>query len=373
MPELRPRKPAKATPKENPKEKAPLKRKAAGNDDASPAAPKKLKGDAQPKEPKKLKESKKPKESKEPKESKKPKESKELKEPKEPKRSASKKKQEEEKPAQDDDESNASESDTEAQALAKIVDSDAEADDAGPEEEIQTLELPKVSKDVAKASDSENSEPGVVYIGRIPKGFYEHQMREYFSQFGQVNKIRMSRNKATGQSKHFAFIEFAELGVAEIVAKTMDNYLLSGHILKVKMVPKSQIHEKLWVGANRRFKKVPWNKMAGNRLKKPLPESTWTEKISKEETKRSGRAKKLLAIGYEFEAPKLKGVHGENDTAALEDAKDDAPKAIEAAPQTDDAATSKPARAAKKATKAKGDKSPAAKTGKAAKKGKKTA
>jgi RNA recognition motif-containing protein len=29
-------------------------------------------------------------------------------------------------------------------------------------------------------------------------------MREYFSQFGQVNKIRMSRNKATGQSKHFA-------------------------------------------------------------------------------------------------------------------------------------------------------------------------
>ena len=29
-------------------------------------------------------------------------------------------------------------------------------------------------------------------------------MREYFSQFGDVNKIRMSRNKSTGQSKHFA-------------------------------------------------------------------------------------------------------------------------------------------------------------------------
>ncbi|KAI1754722.1 RNA-binding domain-containing protein [Xylaria castorea] len=340
MPELRPRKPSAA--KAPPKVKTPSKRKAAANDDASPIVPKKLKEDVQSKKSKKSK------------------------------RSTSAAEPKEEQPAVDDDENQASEGEDEAQALAKVIDSDAEEEDDGPDEEIKDLNLPEVSKDVVKASESDDSEPGVVYIGRIPKGFYEHQMREYFSQFGQVNKIRMSRNKATGQSKHFAFVEFAELGVAEIVAKTMDNYLLAGHILKVKMVPKSQIHDKLWVGANRRFKKIPWNKMAGNKLKKPLSESAWTEKISKEETKRNERAKKLLELGYEFEAPKLKSVHDTDDsTPALEAAEDEAPKAIEAASKLDEAEVKQPSPVAKKI--AKGDKKPAAKAGKKAKKVKKAA
>lgn len=145
--------------------------------------------------------------------------------------------------------------------------------------------------------------------------------------------------------------------------------MLAGHILKVKVVPKSQIHEKLWIGANKRFKKIPWNKMAGNRLKKPLSESAWTGKISKEEAKRNERAKKLLELGYEFEAPKLKTVHDADDsTPALEAVEDVAPEAIEAAPQPNEA-NSEPAPATKKTTK--GDKKPVAKTGKKTKKGKK--
>ncbi|KAI0407033.1 hypothetical protein F4802DRAFT_555414 [Xylaria palmicola] len=338
MPELRSRKAsaAKAPPKEN----TPSKRKAAVDDDASPIAPKKLKEAAQSKQPKKAK------------------------------RSAAMIERKEEQPTPEDDESQASEGDDEAQALAKVVDSDVEEDDASPDEEIKDMEIPQASKDLLKVSESDDSEPGVVYVGRIPRGFYEHQMREYFSQFGKVNKIRMSRNKATGQSKHFAFIEFAELGVAEIVAKTMDNYLLAGHILKVKMVPKSQVHEKLWVGANRRFKKIPWNKMEGNKLKKPLSESAWTGKISKEEAKRNERAKKLLELGYEFEAPKLKTIHdADDDTAALEAVEDDAPKAIEAAPQPEEPESKQSAPVTKKAAKV--DKKPAAKTGKKAKKAKK--
>ena len=36
---------------------------------------------------------------------------------------------------------------------------------------------------------------GVLYIGRIPHGFYEDQMKEYFSQFGNVTRLRIARNK----------------------------------------------------------------------------------------------------------------------------------------------------------------------------------
>lgn len=65
-----------------------------------------------------------------------------------------------------DDEGQGSEAegDDEAQALAKVVDSDAEADDAGPDEDIQDFELPEVSKDITKTSESDDSEPGVVYV-----------------------------------------------------------------------------------------------------------------------------------------------------------------------------------------------------------------
>lgn len=61
----------------------------------------------------------------------------------------------------------------------------------------------------------------------------------------------------TGRSKHYAFIEFDSSRVAEIVAETMDNYLLMGHILRCKVVPKSEVHPQLWIGANKKFKVLP--------------------------------------------------------------------------------------------------------------------
>ncbi|KAF9609023.1 hypothetical protein IFM89_012463, partial [Coptis chinensis] len=48
----------------------------------------------------------------------------------------------------------------------------------------------------------------VLYIGRIPHGFYETEMREFFKQFGDIKNLRIARSKKTGKSKHFGFIEF---------------------------------------------------------------------------------------------------------------------------------------------------------------------
>lgn len=35
----------------------------------------------------------------------------------------------------------------------------------------------------------------MIYVGHIPYGFFETQMKAYFSQFGEVLNIRLSRNK----------------------------------------------------------------------------------------------------------------------------------------------------------------------------------
>ena len=64
----------------------------------------------------------------------------------------------------------------------------------------------------------------VIYIGHIPHGFYEKQMKGFFSQFGHVSQVRLSRNKKTGKSKHYGFIQFMSPDVAEIVADAMNGY-----------------------------------------------------------------------------------------------------------------------------------------------------
>ena len=33
-----------------------------------------------------------------------------------------------------------------------------------------------------------------MYVGHIPHGFFEKQMHEYFSQFGKVNRVKLSRS-----------------------------------------------------------------------------------------------------------------------------------------------------------------------------------
>ena len=49
------------------------------------------------------------------------------------------------------------------------------------------------SKDKAKkAGGAPNG--AVIYLGHIPYGFFEEQMQGYFSQFGTVTRLRLSRS-----------------------------------------------------------------------------------------------------------------------------------------------------------------------------------
>jgi nucleolar protein 15 len=146
-------------------------------------------------------------------------------------------------------------------------------------------------------------------------------MRAYFSQFGEITRLRLSRNRLTGRSKHYAFVEFASVTVAKIVAETMDNYLMYSHILKCKYVPAEQLHPEVWKGANRRFKRTPWNRIEKKRLEKGKSREQWTKRIDQEQRKRQAKADKLKTLGYEFDLPQLKSV---DDVPVQE------PKAIEA-------------------------------------------
>ncbi|THW79523.1 RNA-binding domain-containing protein [Aureobasidium pullulans] len=211
-----------------------------------------------------------------------------------------------------DSEAEAEEDDQTAALLAGFESSDDEND---PQDDGIALEklpavpnMKEVRKQLKDAQQDDENTPGVVYIGRLPHGFFEAQMREYFSQFGDITHLRMARNKLTGRSKHYAFIEFASGAVAEIVAKTMDKYLLFGHLLQVRRIPAEQVHEKLWKGEGGRFKVMPRNKIEGGMLKRGTTREGWEKRIERENEARSKKAAQLKELGYEFEMPALRDV-----------------------------------------------------------------
>ena len=240
-------------------------------------------------------------------------------------------------PENNEDGEEEEEVDVTTQALVETLD-DGEADEE-PGKQVGTFKkgqdvgkVPKLKKAVNSANGATASgNRGVLYLGSVPHGFYEHEIRQYFSQFGEITRLRVVRNKKTGASRHRAFIEFADAEVADIAARTMDSYLLFGHILRAKLVDPSQVHPELFKGSNRRFKVVPWNQMVGRHLEKPLGESKWQGKITKEEQRRAARAEKLKALGYEFDAPALKEAKAK-EVAEIEGATDEGVKALDASP-----------------------------------------
>lgn len=101
-------------------------------------------------------------------------------------------------------------------------------------ESHEVKKLPKVDSNVSKKS--KKAKKGVIYIGRLPDGFEEKELSKYFNQFGEITNVKLARNKKTGKSRHFAFLEFSNVDDAKIAQDTMNNYLLMNHQLKVELV-----------------------------------------------------------------------------------------------------------------------------------------
>lgn len=160
----------------------------------------------------------------------------------------------------------------------------------------------KGKSDPTKRESTEHNS-GVVYLGRIPHGFYEDEMKGYFSQFGEVIRLKLSRNKKTGKPRHYGFIEFKHVEVAQIVVETLDNYLLCGKLLDCKLVDKSQIHPKFWIGAGKKFRKdwrLRLRRQERNQIKSPAQQTVISDRlIAREKRKR----KRLAELGIDYDFP----------------------------------------------------------------------
>jgi nucleolar protein 15 len=133
-------------------------------------------------------------------------------------------------------------------------------------------------------------------------------MRAYFSQFGTLTRLRLARNRATGAPKHYAFVEFASGAVADVVAATTDAYLLFGHVLRVRRVPRAQVHADLWKGSGKKFKRIPWGEIEARGLRVGREREVWEGRVQREAGRRERKAAVLQRYGYGFEMPRVRPV-----------------------------------------------------------------
>lgn len=152
-------------------------------------------------------------------------------------------------------------------------------------------------KSTTNANTKQAKKRGIIYIGRIPHGFHEDEMRKYFGQFGNIINLRLCRNKH-GKSKHFGFLEFDSYEVASIAQETMNNYLIFNHILKVQLV--DSVHKDLFNQTQTKFKVVPWKKIAKHQHDKPKSEQTRKALSKKFEQSKINKSKNLEAKGINF-------------------------------------------------------------------------
>ncbi|GCA62808.1 hypothetical protein KIPB_005951 [Kipferlia bialata] len=169
----------------------------------------------------------------------------------------------------------------------------------------------KATKKTVKAFEEpteEVSKPSaVVYLAHIPHGFYEKEMRGFFSQFGELKHLRLSRSKKTGGSKGYAFIEFDSPETAAVVAETMDGYLLFTRILRCKQLTHAEVHADLWKGEGKAFRTTPKEVHFNAMNKAPSKETAKArKKAAKTVHKKALAALAAAGIEYELEEKKEK-------------------------------------------------------------------
>ena len=142
----------------------------------------------------------------------------------------------------------------------------------------------------------------VMYIGHLPHGFYERELRGFFSQFGNVKHVKVSRSKRTARSKGYAFVGFDSAEVAAIACRAIDGYIMFGQVLKCSIVRRADVHPDLFKGCDRKFRAIPWQRIAAEIHDKPLTaseERTRNRRLLRDERKRQKRIADA-GIDYEF-------------------------------------------------------------------------
>nr|CAH7730792.1 unnamed protein product [Callosobruchus chinensis] len=169
-------------------------------------------------------------------------------------------------------------------------------------EKIKTGEIKIIEKRKKKQRLSAEKKRGLIYIGHIPHGFYEDEMKNYFKQFGKVTNVKLCRSSKTGQSKGFGYVEFLHQEVAKIAAETMNNYLMFKKRIVAEYVPYEKRPKHIFHGKStteERFSSKSRRQKQFNSLNRPVAEQTHIKRVNSRVKKLNKKLEKLHSMGIE--------------------------------------------------------------------------
>ncbi len=81
-----------------------------------------------------------------------------------------------------------------------------------------------------------------LYVGNLPYRITEDQLRDAFAEFGQVSSCTIIKDKVTGQSKGFGFLEMPDSSAAETAITQLNGRDLMGRKINVNEARPRESH-----------------------------------------------------------------------------------------------------------------------------------
>ena len=72
-----------------------------------------------------------------------------------------------------------------------------------------------------------------IYVGNLAYGVTEEELNEMFSQFGEVASAKLIKDRFSGQSKGFGFVEMPNNSEADTAIKALNKSEMNGRPIKV--------------------------------------------------------------------------------------------------------------------------------------------
>lgn len=91
-----------------------------------------------------------------------------------------------------------------------------------------------------------------LYVGSLPYSTTEDDLKNIFSEHGEVESVRIITDKFTGQSKGFGFVEMVNPDDARKAVEALNGSQLGGRTLIVNDARPEQKRERSFSGQDRR-------------------------------------------------------------------------------------------------------------------------
>lgn len=72
-----------------------------------------------------------------------------------------------------------------------------------------------------------------IYVGQLPFSVTEEDLREIFREFGEIASLNLMKDRFSGQSKGYGFVDMPDNAQADKAIKALNKTMFKGREIKV--------------------------------------------------------------------------------------------------------------------------------------------